>query len=147
MRKTENDAIKIYKDTVKLYKYIVFTLLIALLLLIGSMLFGNSFFKKVAIRLNSNIHKTESHKEYVENCIDKSIWSEEDCNGIAKLNEQYPDNGYNNMIWEKSDYDCSDFDNHNFAQTFFEYTNGANIDWYELDENRDGVACEDLIGK
>lgn len=147
MRETENDAIKIYKDTVKLYKYIVLTLVIAVLLLIGSMLFGNSFFKKVAIILNSNINKTESYKEYVENCIDKNIWAEEDCIKIKDLNDNYTIKGYNDMIWEKSDYDCSDFDNEYFAQTFFEYTNGVNIDWYELDENRDGVACEDLVGK
>jgi hypothetical protein len=41
------------------------------------------------------------------------------------------------------DYDCTDFDTREDAQAFYEATGGPVYDPYNLDENEDGVACEE----
>lgn len=44
-----------------------------------------------------------------------------------------------------SDVDCSDFDTHAHAQSFFKGTGGSKTnDPYRLDGNHDGIACESL---
>lgn len=44
----------------------------------------------------------------------------------------------------KGDMNCSDFDDQDAAQTFFEEAGGPDRDPHGLDANRDGVACESL---
>jgi hypothetical protein len=42
------------------------------------------------------------------------------------------------------DYDCSDFSTHREAQDFFEENGGPDDDYYNLDRDGDGEACETL---
>ncbi|MFN8590491.1 MAG: excalibur calcium-binding domain-containing protein [Thermomicrobiales bacterium] len=41
------------------------------------------------------------------------------------------------------DYDCTDFENRQDAQTFYEEMGGPLYDPYNLDDDADGFACED----
>jgi len=43
------------------------------------------------------------------------------------------------------DYNCADFTTHAEAQETFERVGGPAIDLYDLDRDKDGLACEDLI--
>jgi Excalibur calcium-binding domain len=53
---------------------------------------------------------------------------------------------YNPPGWDGvSDVNCSDFDTHTHAQSFFKGTGGnAANDPYRLDRDHDGIACESL---
>lgn len=104
----------------------------------------NDVIKKTIIRVGASIERSEFYQEYLFNCVFERDWTDKECKGIAEQYEESPDNGYNRMIWEKSDYDCSDFDTWELAQNFFQYTHSFNIDWYNLDEDKDGGVCEDL---
>lgn len=42
------------------------------------------------------------------------------------------------------DYDCSDFATHREAQIFFESAGGPSKDPHNLDQDKDGKACETL---
>ncbi|MCB0195515.1 MAG: hypothetical protein KDJ65_26435 [Anaerolineae bacterium] len=42
------------------------------------------------------------------------------------------------------DYSCDDFESQAEAQEFYESSGGPTIDVYELDPDRNGIACEDL---
>jgi hypothetical protein len=42
-----------------------------------------------------------------------------------------------------ADYDCTDFDTQKDAQAFYEATGGPVYDPYNLDEDEDGIACEE----
>jgi hypothetical protein len=41
------------------------------------------------------------------------------------------------------DYDCTDFDNRRDAQVFYEESGGPSYDPYNLDDDEDGIACEE----
>lgn len=125
---------------------IVFGVCLAILIIVFLVLvlIKSGFIKKTVIRVGASIERTESHQDYRENCVIEKNWAEEECRTISEFNKQYMDNGYNDMIWEKTDYDCSDFDNWHFAQNFFQYTHSFSRDWYNLDEDNDGIACEEL---
>jgi hypothetical protein len=41
------------------------------------------------------------------------------------------------------DYDCTDFDNRDDAQTYYEELGGPSYDPYNLDDDEDGTACEE----
>lgn len=131
----------IYKKT----KRIIFVLsLLALAFVLIRAMIINDLIKKTIIRVGASIERSEFHQDYVLNCVFERNWTDKECKEIAEQYEESPDNGYNRMIWEKSDYDCSDFDMWELAQNFFQYTHSFNIDWYNLDEDKDGEVCEDL---
>lgn len=133
-------------DIIRLQRRTIFILAAALLIILGWIILSNDLIRKTAIRLNSSIEKTLSYQDYKDICLIEKIYPEDYyCKEVKTLIlltlEQY-----NRMIWGKSDYNCSDFENNwHFAQGFFDYTNGKKIDWYGLDEDRDGVACEELL--
>lgn len=130
------------------FKRIIFILplLVLVVILVRTMII-NGLIKKTVIRLNSSIYRTLSYQDYEDNCLIEKKYLEKDCEKIKDLIYNYQIKGYNRMIWEKSDYNCSDFDNWHLAQNFFDYTNGKNIDWYGLDKEHGGVACFDLAIK
>lgn len=122
--------------------FIVSLLILAVILLRAVII--NDLIKKTIIRVGASIERSEFYQDYIFNCIVERNWTDKECKEIAELYKKYPDNGYNRMIWEKSDYNCSDFDNWSFAQNFFQYTRSFGINWYNLDEDKDGEVCKNL---
>ena len=54
-----------------------------------------------------------------------------------------PENRIRNIF--TGDKDCADFSTHREAQIFYEDNGGPHDDPHNLDSDRDGIACEDLL--
>lgn len=50
-------------------------------------------------------------------------------------------------VFFPDDFSCDDFETQEAAQEFYEESGGPTIDVYALDPDRDGIACEELIGE
>ena len=66
---------------------------------------------------------------------------------VLLINDAPSDNQQRNDPYsERNDeYDCSDFTYQDEAQEVFEEAGGPDEDYYNLDRNGDGVACESLL--
>lgn len=70
-------------------------------------------------------------------------WDKSDVSNISETRSSGLSEGLNRPTLS-GDYNCDDFSSHREAQRFYEENGGPGTDYYGLDRDRDGSACESL---